>query len=193
MAVGLLIGILIAIVGGLFLLFLIVGGYALIVYNSLISLRNNIEKAWSNIGVLLKQRSAEIPKLIASVKGYMKHEKSLLKELTNARTSIMKAKTMGEKAKANNAISDALKSIFAVAENYPKLRASENFVQLQKRISGIENEIADRREFHNAAVTRYNTRIEQFPASTVARWFSFERKNTFRASAKEAKDVEVKF
>ena len=135
---------------------LIMIGWAVGVYNGFVILKNNITKSWANIDVLLKQRSDELPKLINSVKGYIKHEKQTLSELAKARTVFLKAKTMGDKAAADNRISSALKSIFAVAESYPNLKASKNFKQLQDRISGLENELADRREFYNDSVNTYN-------------------------------------
>ena len=159
MAIGIAIMILAAIIFIVVLFF----GYFISVYNSLIRLKNDIQKSWANIDVLLKQRTDELPKLIESVKGYMKHEKGLLTELTKARTDFLKATTMSSKAKADNVISGALKSIFAVAENYPNLKANENFIQLQSRISGLENELADRREFYNDSVNNFNIRIESFP------------------------------
>jgi len=176
------------------LLALIVFGYLISIYNGLVELRNNIKKSWANIGVLLKQRSDELPKLIESVKGYMKHEKTLLTDLTKARTSFLNARTMGEKAAADNMITGALKSIFAVAENYPNLKANENFIQLQNRISGLENELSDRREFYNDSVNTYNIRIQSFPDMIFARWFSFtESFEMFKATETEKQDVKVKF
>ncbi|MEK6823247.1 MAG: LemA family protein, partial [Nanoarchaeota archaeon] len=165
MAIG--IAIIILVIVALFAIGII--GYIIGLYNSLIALKNNIQKSWSNIDVLLKQRADELPKLIASVKGYMKHEKELLTELTKARTEFMKATTMNAKAKADATITGALKTLFAVAENYPNLKANENFIQLQNRISGLENELADRREFYNDSVNTYNIRIQSFPDSIVAK------------------------
>ncbi len=163
-------------------------------YNAFVQLKADIPKAMSNIDVLLKQRMDELPKLIASVKGYMKHEKGTLTELTQARTAWMKAKTMSEKAAISDQISGALKTVFAVAENYPKLEASANFQQLQGRISGIENELADRREFYNDSVTTFNVRIKQFPANIVAgRMGLTESFPLFEATAAERKDVKVEF
>jgi len=163
-------------------------------YNAFIALKADIPKSLSNIDVLLKQRHDELPKLINSVKGYMKHERGTLKELTDARTAWMKAKTISEKARISDQISGALKTIFAVAENYPKLEASQNFKQLQERISGIENELSDRREFYNDRVTTYNVRIKQFPANIVAKNMGLtEPFDVFKATTEETKDVEVKF
>jgi LemA protein len=169
-------------------------GYLVSIYNGLVRLKNNIKKSWSNINVLLKQRSAELPKLINSVKGYMKHERTLLTKLTKARTEFLKAKTLPQKAKADNMITSALKSIFAVAENYPKLQASKNFLHLQERISGLENELADRREFYNDSVNQYNIRIQSFPDVIIAKRLGFtETEQMFKATAAEKADVKVKF
>lgn len=170
-----------------------IAAYFIAMFNGLIRLKNNIKKSWANINVLLKQRSDELPKLINSVKGYMKHERQTLNELTKARTDIMKAKTPAEKAKADSVITGALKTLFAVAENYPKLRASENFSQLQTRISGIENELADRREFYNDSVNTYNIRIQSFPDMVMARMMSYRPEEMFRVTEGETRDVEVKF
>lgn len=163
-------------------------------YNTFVQLKADIPKALSNIDVLLKQRHDELPKLIASVKGYMKHEKGTLEALTKARTAWMRAKTLEQKAKVSNQISEALKTIFAVAENYPQLRASENFQHLQQRISGLENEIADRREFYNDSTTLFNVRIKQFPANIVAKHMGLTQEfHVFKATPEETTDVTVKF
>ncbi|MBI3052215.1 LemA family protein [Candidatus Woesearchaeota archaeon] len=182
--------------GGVFLglLGIIAVVYVVSVYNGLVTLKNNIKKSWANIDVLLKQRSDELPKLINSVKGYMKHEKQLLTEITAARTAIMKAKTLPQKAAADNMITGALKSLFAVAENYPNLKANENFIQLQGRISEIENQLADRREFYNDSVNTYNIRIQSFPDMIAAKMFGFTTpEEMFKATEAEKKDVKVEF
>lgn len=190
MAIGLGLIILFAFV----LVIVIIVGWYIGTYNSFIALKADIPKALGNIDVLLKQRHDELPKLIASVKGYMKHEKGVLAELTQARTAWMKAKSMQEKARLSDQISGALKTIFAVAENYPQLRASENFTHLQERISGIENELSDRREFYNDSVTTFNVRIKQFPASIVANRMGLtEEFELFKATAMEKEDVRVAF
>ncbi len=175
------------------LVLIAIAAYLIAIFNGLIRVKNNIKKSWANIDVLLKQRSDELPKLVNSVKGYMKHERKVLSELTKARTELLKAKTLPEKAKADGIISGALKTLFAVAENYPKLRASENFMQLQGRISGIENELADRREFYNDSVNTYNIRIQSFPDMFVARMMSYSPEEMFKVSGEGKKDVEVKF
>jgi LemA protein len=181
----------IATVIGLVVIVIVV--YVIAVFNGLVRLKNNIKKSFANIDVLLKQRIDELPKLIESVKGYMKHERGTLTELTKARTEFMNAKTIQEKAKVDGIISGALKTLFAVAENYPNLKANENFIQLQGRITGIENELADRREFYNDSVTTYNIRIQSIPDRFVAGVLGYQNEELFKAAEAERKDVEVKF
>ncbi len=166
-------------------------GYFVSIFNGLIRLKNNIEKSWSNINVLLKQRHDELPKLLSTVKGYMKYEKNLLTQITKARTDFMKTKNIHEKAKLNNQISEALKTIFAVSENYPKLQANETFRHLQNRISGLENEIADRREFYNDSVNVFNIRIQSIPDVIVANVMNYTKKELFRVSQTDVKDVKI--
>jgi LemA protein len=175
------------------LILIAIAVYIISVFNGLVRLKNNIRKSLANIDVLLRQRVDELPKLIASVKGYMKHERSVLTDLTKARTDFLSAKTIQEKAKVDGIISGALKTLFAVAENYPNLKANENFIQLQGRISGIENELADRREFYNDSVNTYNIRIQSFPDMFVARTLGYNNEDMFKATESEKKDVEVKF
>ncbi len=189
MAIG--ITIIIAVVFGLILLAFI--GYVVAIFNGLVRLKNNIKKSWANIDVLLKQRTDELPKLISTVKGYMKHEKGVLTEVTNARASMMKAGNMSEKAKADNMLTGALKSLFAVSENYPELKANENFMHLQGRISGIENELADRREFYNDSTNQFNIRIQSIPDVFVARMLGYTEQEMFKVSAEDRKDVKVEF
>ncbi|MFC1741112.1 LemA family protein [Nanoarchaeota archaeon] len=186
-----IVGIIVTVVIILVLLGLI--GWIVGVYNSLVRLKNNIKKSWGNINVLLKQRSDELPKLINSVKGYMKHEKGVLTEITNARSALLKAKSMPEKAKADNQITGALKTLFAVAENYPKLQANENFMHLQQRISGLENELADRREFYNDSCNTFNIRIESFPDMVIANMMKLTAKEMYKVSEADKKDVKVEF
>jgi LemA protein len=189
MAVGLIIVIIVAVA----LLVIILAGWYIGTYNAFIALKLDIPRTWSNIDVILKQRYDELPNLVSSVKGYMKHEKDTLEELTKSRTDWIKAKTMQQKAKVSEEISAALKTIFAVAENYPQLKANENVKQLMERISGLENELADRREFYNDSVTTFNTRTKQFPALIVAKTMGLkETFELFKATAEESKTVEVK-
>lgn len=188
------IGIDILILAGVGLVVVGILGFIISIYNNLIRLGNDIRKSWANIDVLLMQRSDELPKLIASVKGYMTYERNLLTNLTKARTSFLNARTMPEKAAADNMISGALKSIFAVAENYPNLKANENFIQLQNRISGLENELSDRREFYNDNVNTLNIRIQSFPDMFIAKMMGLRQPEPmFKVSEEDKQDVEVKF
>ena len=166
--------------------------YFITIYNSLVRLRNDIDKAWANIDVLLKQRHDELPKLIETCKGYMQYEQKTFQLITEARTAFMKANTVGEKAQADNLISGALKSLFAVAENYPELKADSNFMQLQNRISELEEKIADRREFLNDDVNTYNIRIQQLPDVFIAHMMNLQRKDLFKVTEEDRRDVEVK-
>lgn len=189
MAIGL--GLIIAAV--IILVIIIFISYVITIFNGLVSLKNNIKKALANIDVLLKQRAEELPKLVDTVKGYMKHEKDLLTDITKARTQFLNAKTLPEKAAADNILTGAIKSLFAVAENYPQLKANENFKHLQERISGIENELADRREFYNDSVNTYNIRIQSIPDMFVARILGYTQEELFKATEEEKKDVKIKF
>lgn len=166
--------------------------YFVTLYNSLVRLRNDIDKAWSNIDVLLKQRHDELPKLIETCKGYMQFEQKTLQQVTEARTAYAKANSVTEKAQADNLASGALKTLFAVAENYPALKANTNFMQLQGRISELEEKIADRREFFNDDVNTYNIRIQQFPELFVARLLNLQHKDLFKVAEEDRQDVELK-
>ena len=188
--VGIL-GIILIIVGGIFVLYFF--GAFIRIFNSLVRLKNNIKKAWANIDVLLKQRHDELPKLLATVKGYMKHERELLENITKARSSVMSAGTVHDKAQANGELTNALKSLFAVAENYPDLKANASFMQLQTRITGIESEIADRREFYNDSVNTYNIRIASFPDLIVAGMLGYKEVEMFKVDAADKEDVKIEF
>lgn len=165
--------------------------YAIYIFNALVRLKNNIRKSWANIDVLLKQRSDEVPNLIATVKGYMVHERSTFEALTKARSDVLQASTLSKKAAADTVISEALKTIFAVAENYPNLKANENFLKLQLRITTLENSLADRREFYNDSVTLYNTRIHSIPDLLVARMLHYVDEQWFKASEEDKAIVHV--
>jgi LemA protein len=171
-------GFILLIIGLLFFTLLIA---LLLIYNGLVRLKNNIKKSWANIDVLLKQRSDELPNLIASVKGYMEHERATLEALTKARTDVLQATTLSKKAASDMLITESLKTIFAVAENYPNLKANENFLKLQNRITALENELADRREFYNDSVTIYNIRIHSIPDMIVARLLNYTDEQWFKA------------
>ncbi len=161
-------------------------------YNGLISLRNQVERAWSNIDVVLKQRYDEIPQLIQTIEQYAGFESGVLLELAEARKHYGAAKNVGEKIKASQEISLALSGVMAIGENYPELKSNENFMQLQTRISQLENSIADRRETYNDAVAVFNTRIEQFPDVFAARFLNYKRQELFEASLAEREAPSLK-
>lgn len=177
------------------LLLFVVGvlSYAVILYNELVRLRNDNDRAWANIDVLLKQRHDEIPNLVETVKGYMQHEQQTLLAVTQARAASMNAASIGQKATADLMVTGALRGLFAVAENYPQLKANQNFLKLQARISELEERIADRREFFNDDVNTYNTRIGQIPEVFVASFMSLKPRDFFKVSDEDRKLVEVKF
>lgn len=167
--------------------------YTVIVYNGLVRLRNENDRAWANIDVLLKQRHDEIPNLVETVKGYMQHEQQTLLAVTEARASSMSASSVGQKAVADLQVASALRGLFAVAENYPQLKANQNFLKLQNRITELEERIADRREFFNDDVNTYNTRIGQIPEVFVASFMALKPRQMFQVSDEDRKLVEVRF
>jgi LemA protein len=175
--------------------FAIVGvlGWGLTLYNSLVALRNNIRRSWANIDVLLKQRHDELPKLVHTCEGYMQHERHVFDKLSEARAALAEARTLSERAGAEQQIGQALGRLFAVAEAYPDLKANQSFIMLQNRISDLENQIADRREFYNDTVTTFNTRIQQIPDKYVADWLSYRPAELFSVTAEDRLDVEVQF
>jgi LemA protein len=167
--------------------------YTVSIFNSLVRLKNDIDKAWANIDVLLKQRHDELPKLIDTCKGYMQYEQKTFELVTEARSAYQKATTVPEKAQADNMMTGALKSLFAVAENYPELKANNDFMQLQARISELEERIADRREFLNDSVNTYNIRIQQFPDMILAGIMNLQKRDFFKATEDDRQDVKVNF
>lgn len=166
--------------------------YLVIAFNVLIIQRNKVKNAWSQIDVQLKRRYDLIPNLIETVKGYMKHEREVLTEITKARANLIKG-NMGEKSKASDQITNALKSIFAVAENYPQLRANENFKMLQEELAGTENKIAYSRQFYNDNVMSLNNKIQVFPTNIFASMMGFKQEDFFKTEEAEKKLVKVKF
>lgn len=167
--------------------------YIWFVYNGLVTARMRIKEALAQIDVQLKRRAELIPNLVESVKGYAKHEKELLENITKARANLVKADSLEDKAKANNQISETLKSLFAVAENYPTLKANENFLHLQEELTDTENKIAYSRQFLNTNVLDYNTKLQIFPSSIVASLFHFTPAEFFAATEEEKKSVKVQF
>ncbi|MBI2597006.1 LemA family protein [Candidatus Daviesbacteria bacterium] len=171
----------------------LIGLWFLITYNSLITLRNRVKEAWSQIDVQLKRRSSLIPNLVEAVKGYAKHEKEVFENVTKARSALLGAKDPHEKAAANDMLTGALKSLFAVAEAYPNLRASENFKQLQDEISDTETKIAASRQFYNTNVLDLNNSLEQIPSAWIGVMFNFQKEEFFKATEAEKADISVKF
>ncbi len=166
--------------------------YAIILYNELVRLRNENDRAFANIDVLLKQRHDEIPNLVSCVKGYMDHERQTLEAVTLACTASIGAASIPQKAQADLRLTGALHTLFAVAERYPDLKANQNFLALQKRISELEERIADRREFFNDDVANYNTRIAQLPEVFLARQMKLRPRQLFQVNEQECQQVEVK-
>lgn len=167
--------------------------YLVSIYNGLIELKNNLAKAWANIDVILKQRHDELPKLIETVKGYMQHEKGLLEKLAQLREGETTATTIAQKAQVSAEISRNITALFARAEAYPELKANENFGHLQQRISGLENELADRREFYNDSVNQFNIRIESVPDVVVARLMGLTKQDMFQVAEADKQDVSITF
>ncbi len=167
-------------------------GYFVTIYNGLIIVKNNILKAWSNIDVLLKQRHDEIPKLVKTCEGYMQYEKKTLTEVIALRNSAAGAQTVTEKAEKEGQLTMALGRLFALSENYPDLKAQTGFQNLQQRITALENQIADRREFYNESVNTYNIRIESFPDGIIARQMNLQQQAMFKIADSDREDVDVK-
>ena len=164
------------------------------IYNGLVSARQKVENAWSQIDVQLQRRFDLIPNLVESVKGYMEHEKTVLEQVTSLRSSWASANSVAEKATLDNQLSDALKTIMAVAENYPDLKANQNFSELQEELRNTENKISFSRQFYNDTVTMYNTKLEVVPSNIIASMFKFKPKELFEVENEEVKkNVKVDF
>ena len=176
-------------------LLLVVVFYTIFIYNNLVSLKHGVSKAWSNIDVLLKQRHDELPKLVEVCKQYMQYEQETLEKVVQARAAVMQARSGGdikELGQAESQLRLGLGNLFALAENYPDLKANNSYQQLQGRISQLENGIADRREVYNEAVNLNNVRIEQFPDVLVARLFNFRDFGLLEFSEEEKRDVNMR-
>ncbi|PIP17986.1 MAG: hypothetical protein COY82_01540 [Parcubacteria group bacterium CG_4_10_14_0_8_um_filter_35_7] len=167
----------------------ILGLWLIIIYNGLIRLRNQTEEAWSDIDVQLKRRYNLIPNLIETVKGYASHERELFERVTRARTEAMHATHPTEAAEKENMLTGALKTLFAVAENYPVLRASENFAKLQDELSDTENKIQAARRFYNGNVRDFNIKLQVFPTNLIAQRLGFKKKEFFEIERKEEREV----
>jgi len=163
-------------------------------YNSLVTLRQRVKNAWSQIDVQLQRRFDLIPNLVETVKGYMGHESEVLEKVTSLRTSWANASTVHEKSELDNQLSGALKTIMAVSENYPDLKANQNFSELQEELQNTENKISFSRQFYNDTTTKYNTKLELFPSNLIAGMFGFKAEELFEAESDEArKNVKVDF
>ena len=168
--------------------------FVISIYNSLVTLRQRVKNAWSQIDVQLQRRFDLIPNLVETVKGYMTHEEEVLTKISELRTSWANAQSISEKADLDNQLSGALKTIMAVSENYPDLKASQNFTELQEELTNTENKISYSRQFYNDSVTRYNTKLELFPSNFIASMFHFTAEALFEAESDEArKNVKVDF
>ncbi|WP_447976858.1 LemA family protein [Candidatus Nitrospira bockiana] len=183
------------VVGTTLLLFAVIGliAYAVSTYNAFVRLANNVDKAWSNIDVILKQRHDELPKLVEVCNSYMTHERETLEAVTRARAVFDRSVTVDEKARAENVLTGALKTLFAVAEQYPELKANQEFRHVQERISALESTIADRREFYNESVNVYNIRIAEIPAVWVAQQSGYRPRPLLDVPQADRQDVPLTF
>lgn len=183
--------------GALVVFLIIVGGVILIavgIYNSLVTLRNRCENAWSQVDVQLRRRYDLIPNLVETVKGYAKHEREVFEKVTQARSQAIGAKTVGEQGQAENMLTGALKSLFAVSENYPDLKANQNFLMLQEELAGTEGKIAYARQFYNDNVMKFNMKQQVFPSNVIAGMFGFKLREYFEIEEPAAREpVKVSF
>jgi len=167
--------------------------FLILIYNRLVVQRNRVDNGWAQIDVQLKKRYDLIPNLVETVKGYAKHEKEVFENVTKARTQAMQATDVTDQSKAENMITGALKSLFAVAENYPDLKANQNFLMLQEELSGVENKIAFARQFYNDTVMKYNTMTQTFPTNLVAGMLGFGQRDYFEIEEASREPVKVQF
>ncbi len=167
--------------------------FLIFLYNRFIKLKNMADEAWSGIDVQLKRRYDLIPNLAACVEGYATHEKETLAKVVELRNTAMKASSVSEKSKADNALSESLKSVFALSEAYPDLKANQNFLDLQKQLGDIEDTLQNARRYYNATVRDYNIAAESFPSCLIAKQFGFEKKDFFEAAENEKEAVKVSF
>ncbi len=177
----------------LLVIVVVVAAWVVAIYNGLVVLRNRFENAWSQIDVQLKRRTDLIPNLLETVKGYAAHEKEVFTKVTEARSALMNAQGVHDQAQANNMLTGALKSLFAVAEAYPELKANQNFMMLQEELSGTESKIAYARQFYNDTVLKYDNKREKFPSNIIANLFGFKEREYFEADEAEREPVKVDF
>lgn len=174
-------------------IFLAIVGYVALTYNSFVNLKQMIKNSWAQVDVQLKMRADLVPNLVETVKGYAKHEKTVFNDITKARSAIMNAKTPEEAAKADNMLAGALKSLFAVAEAYPDLKANQNFIQLQEKLGDLEQKIAYARQFYNDMVMKMNRKVLMFPSNLVASMFGFKEEEYFKTEEATREVPKVKF
>ncbi len=181
------------VIPSLVMLFVIAGVliYFGMIYNGLVAMRNDIDKSWANIDVLLKQRHDEVPRLVDVCKGYMQYERETLQTLIEARARYATAATLDQKVQASGSVTASVGKVLAVAEKYPALQANASFLEIQKRISELENQIADRREFYNDSINLFNTRLQQMPDAFVARFFGMQPRFMFLVSAADRAPVRL--
>jgi LemA protein len=181
------------ILGIILLIIILIAGWLIFIYNSLITSRNRVDEAWSDIDVQTKRRYDLIPNLVETVKAYASHEKEIFTKVTEARSTAMSAQGIAEKGKAENMLSQTLKSLFAVAENYPDLKASQNFLKLQDELTDTENKIQASRRFYNGNVRDFNTKIQIFPNNIFAGILGFKKYEFFQAEEEAKEAVKVQF
>ncbi|MBQ7105750.1 MAG: LemA family protein [Bacilli bacterium] len=162
-------------------------------YNNLVSLEEKVDKTYSDIDVQLERRADLIPNLVNTVKGYVEHEESVIKNITDARENLLKANTVEEKSKANNELSSAIDALMVIVENYPDLKANQNFINLSDELSGTENRIANARNEYNEAVSNYNSARKKFPVVLIASMFGFEEKDYFEVDESKTEVPDVEF
>lgn len=177
----------------LLIIIAVVAVWIIAVYNGLIRLKNRVDEAWSDIDVQFKRRYDLIPNLVNTVKGYAAHERELFEKVTEARSAAMQAGTPAEKEKAENILSGTLKSLFAVAENYPDLKANQNFLELQRELTDTEDKIQAARRFYNGNVRDFNTKIQVFPNNIIAGMLKFTSREFFEAGEGEKENIKVEF
>jgi len=174
-------------------LIVLVGIFLVVLYNGLVKLRNRIENAWSQIDVQLKRRYDLIPNLVETVKGYAAHERETLEAVIQARNMAVSAQGVGDQAQAENMLSGALKSLFAVSEAYPDLKANQNFLSLQEELTSTEDRVAYARQFYNDSVLSYNNKLQTFPRNVIAGMFNFETREYFEGEPEATGPVRVQF
>lgn len=175
------------------IIIVVIALFVIITFNSLVVKRNQVKNGWYQIDVQLKRRYDLIPNLVETVKGYAAHEREIFEKVAEARSMALGAKTVSEAAKANNQLTETLKTLFAVAENYPQLKANENFLRLQEELATTENKIAFARQFYNDVVMSYNIAIQRFPSSIIAGIFKFNTEDFYSIPETEKEPVKVKF